>query len=270
MSSKAVTAYYATLIALGLLMIVIIGSIAVDLWRLPPCTTTLAKDVCGVNDWSLAGIVTGILGVAATVLAFLGAFAVAVWWRELDKKVEKRVNELTEERLKLISANLQTLLESYADQRLKALEGRVQERFAEVDEANNQLWEKSRTLQKYIDGQDRILLEGVISQYPWMLEDWAKEWTDKAPASHIAFYMTIRYSRVIDAILTDPAQQLHLKQIGAPFTDPQEYLQCAARWSSQIVDLSQGSVAKVALAERQKSIDVWKAQQNSSKNQSSQ
>lgn len=120
MGSKAITAYYFILVTLGVLMIVIIGSIAYALVNLPPCTTILAKDLCGVNDWSLAGLVTAILGVAATVLAFLGAFAVAVWWKDLDTKVEKRVNELTEERLKLISTNLKTILESYADQRISS------------------------------------------------------------------------------------------------------------------------------------------------------
>ncbi len=33
------------------------------------------------------------MGVAATVLAFLGAFAVAVWWNQLDERIKKQVND---------------------------------------------------------------------------------------------------------------------------------------------------------------------------------
>src|SRR5258708_1854862 len=116
--SKAVTAYYVALGVLVALFVAIIVGILISISRLPPCTT-ISKDICGVNDWGIAGLAAAILGVAATVLAFLGAFAVAVFWKDLDIKVDIRVIELTDKRIGLISENLRVELEEYTEKRLK-------------------------------------------------------------------------------------------------------------------------------------------------------
>ncbi len=60
----------------------------------PPCTPTGTKDTtCIVDGWSVAGLAATITGLAGTVLALLGAFAVAAWWTNLDARVEQHVNE---------------------------------------------------------------------------------------------------------------------------------------------------------------------------------
>jgi hypothetical protein len=261
LGSKAVTAYYAALIVLAGLFLAFLGGMVWSISRLPPCTS-ISKDFCGVNDWSIAGLAATILAVAATVLAFLGAFAVAVFWRDLDTKVKTQVDELTEKRVQLISFNLQTLLQADVDRRLKILENRFEQRFLEIDEENKRLWKERHDLKMYVDGQDHILLGGVVSQYPWLLEAWAKEWTDKAPIIPIAYGMAARYTRVVDAFLDDPVrQQEHLKEIAAPSSNPEDYLQAAERWANQIQGQQEKSNALDAITKRRQSIVAWRGPQ---------
>src|SRR6266568_4242533 len=48
----------------------------------PPCTQT--GNTCVIDAWSAAGLEGSILGVSATMLAILGAVAVAGWWTSLN------------------------------------------------------------------------------------------------------------------------------------------------------------------------------------------
>src|SRR5258708_32167759 len=64
-------------------------TIVVKLIFWPPCTDT-GKN-CVIDPWSVVGLTAAILGVAATVLAILGAVAVAAWWGDLDGRVTRRV-----------------------------------------------------------------------------------------------------------------------------------------------------------------------------------
>lgn len=258
LGSKAVTAYYIALVMLAGLFLAFLGGMVWSISRLPPCTT-VSKDICGVNDWSIAGLAATILAVAATVLAFLGAFAVAVFWKDLDVKVEARVNQLTEERLKVISANLQVQLQEYMDQRVMGVEKRSEERFLEIETAVERIHDELLNLKKYVDGQDFVNLGGILSQHPWFLEDWAKEWTGKAPASSVAYGMAARYTRVVDAFLDDPVQQQeYLQKIAAPFSNPEDYLRAAERWANQIQSLQEKSSALDAITKRQQSIATWR------------
>lgn len=261
LGSKAVTAYYIALVVLAGVFLAFLGGMVWSISRLPPCTS-ISKDICGVNDWSIAGLAATILAVAATVLAFLGAFAVAVFWKDLDVKVETRVNQLTEERLKVISANLQAQLQVYVDQRVTGVEMRSEERFLEIEAAVERIQSDSLNLKKYVDGQDFVNLGGILSQHPWSLEDWAKEWTAKAPASPIAYGMAARYARVIDAFLDAPVQQqAYLEKIAAPFSKPEDYLEAARRWANQIQNQQEKSSALDAITKRQQSIDTWRTSQ---------
>ncbi len=258
LGSKAVTAYYVMLVALGSAFFVFLGGVFVSISRLPPCTS-IPGNICGVSDWSIAGLAATMLGVAATVLAFLGAFAVAVFWKDLDTKVEMRVNQLTEERVKVISSNLQVLLQEYVDQRITGVEKRFEERFSEVDTLAQRVLDGSLNLKKYVEGQDYVYLGGILSQYPWLLEDWAKEWTGKVPASPIAYGMAVRYTRVVDALLDAPVQQqVCLEKISAPFTNPEDYLEAAKRWANQIQSKQAKSSALDEIAKRQKSMEAWR------------
>ena len=70
------------------------GVIVMKLIFWPICTTT-AQSACAVGDsWTIAGVTASVLGVAATVLAILGAMAVAVWWTGLEERVSKQISTL--------------------------------------------------------------------------------------------------------------------------------------------------------------------------------
>src|ERR1700730_3313962 len=84
LGSKAVTIYYLLLFILTAFSIAAVSGIFWSVSHLPPCTS-ISTNICGVNDWPIAGLTATILGVAATVLAFLGAFAVAVFWKDLNQ-----------------------------------------------------------------------------------------------------------------------------------------------------------------------------------------
>jgi tetratricopeptide (TPR) repeat protein len=80
-------------VAIGLL--VIFSGIIV--WRfmfLPPCTP-VPGSACLVDAGAVAGLAATVMGVAAAILALLGAFAVAAWWTNLDERINKQVNKET-------------------------------------------------------------------------------------------------------------------------------------------------------------------------------
>ena len=73
------------------MVIVFAGLIVFKIMFWPPCTT-IGKD-CVVDGWTMAGFAGTVLAVAATVLALLGAFAVAAWWTGLEERVSRLVKD---------------------------------------------------------------------------------------------------------------------------------------------------------------------------------
>jgi tetratricopeptide (TPR) repeat protein len=129
----AITAFYVAIIFL----VIFSGVIVYRLMFLPPCTPT--KDFsCLLDGASVAGLAATVLGVAAAILALLGAFAVAAWWTNLDERVNKQVTDL--------------IKKDVAPQ-VKALE-------STITEANNQLQKFAQvqdTTIKNIDDASRAL-----------------------------------------------------------------------------------------------------------------
>ena len=113
-----ITAYY---FAVGLLVL-FTGVIIFKLMFWPPCTPSGSNDTtCIVDGWSVAGLAGTVLGVSATVLALLGAFAVAAWWTALDKRVGEEVMKLYKQE---ISVQVRLALEQFqtkADKTQEAL-----------------------------------------------------------------------------------------------------------------------------------------------------
>src|SRR6266566_2672139 len=107
---KTRIALYCYYLSISLLTVCAIG-IVVKLLFWPPCTQT--GNTCVIEPWSVAGLAGTVLAVAATVLAVLGAVAVAAWWASLDTKVNEQVkklyNEQSEEANKRIDYLLVTL-----------------------------------------------------------------------------------------------------------------------------------------------------------------
>src|SRR6266516_4729875 len=111
MKTKIALAFY--YIAIGFLVacaVVIVDKLI--FW--PPCTQT--KTTCVIDPWSTAGLAGTVLAVSATVLAILGAVAVAAWWTSLNATVTERVKKLYKKQQREVNTQVDTLL---ADQREK-------------------------------------------------------------------------------------------------------------------------------------------------------
>ncbi len=109
-------------VAIGLL--VIFSGIIV--WRfmfLPPCTP-MPGSACLVDAGSVAGLAATVMGVAAAILALLGAFAVAAWWTSLDIRINEQVTKLTNEQVNNIFTYV---LKPSIDKQVKDLESRITE-----------------------------------------------------------------------------------------------------------------------------------------------
>jgi hypothetical protein len=105
MKTKVALAFY--YLAIGFLTICA-GVIVVKLIFWPPCTPT--GNTCVVEPWSVAGLAGTVLAVAATVLAVLGAVAVAAWWTSLNERVVEQVKRLYEAQKKEVNTQVDTLL----------------------------------------------------------------------------------------------------------------------------------------------------------------
>src|SRR2546430_10710636 len=68
---------------IGILVLFFVG-ITLKIAFSPACSTD-AQKVCVIDTWSIAGLTAAVFGIAAALLTFLGAFAVAYWWANLDQ-----------------------------------------------------------------------------------------------------------------------------------------------------------------------------------------
>ncbi len=105
----ALAFYYLVIGLLAACAVIII----IKLLLFPPCTPTGPHgSLCAVDGWSIAGLAATVLGVAAAILTILGAFSVAYWWAELDKRVNSQVRVLFEEEKKTLNKNVDELLDA--------------------------------------------------------------------------------------------------------------------------------------------------------------
>jgi len=105
--SKTRWALYFYFLAIGLLTACALV-IVLKLIVFPPCTQQ--GNACVVDPWSAAGLEGTVLGVSATVLAILGAVAVAGWWTTLDRRVRDQVSVLYDAQKAEVSDQIDKLL----------------------------------------------------------------------------------------------------------------------------------------------------------------
>src|SRR5215470_4811878 len=89
--------YYLTISLLTICAITIVVKLIV----FPPCAPQ--GNTCVVDPWSAAGLEGAVLAVSATVLAILGAVAVAGWWTSLNTRVADQVKALYEAQQKEVN-----------------------------------------------------------------------------------------------------------------------------------------------------------------------
>jgi tetratricopeptide (TPR) repeat protein len=140
-----------TIVLFWIAVILLITSAIIIIMKLmlwPPCSPLMANHtVCAVDGGSVAGLASTVLGVAATVLALLGAFAVAAWWTELDSRVNKQVRELFEQRIAQMNTRVDGLLETQGH-KVEVQMDQFQNDFSLFNEQINHLRESIGDLQK--------------------------------------------------------------------------------------------------------------------------
>lgn len=119
------------------------------IWRLiimPPCTQV--GSLCIIDSWSVAGLAGTVLAVAATVLAVLGAVAVAAWWSSLNERVSSQVTALVtkfyDEQKAETVAHLQELNRMF--QPIEAQTEQIKEEIHEIDLLREALIQDSQLL----------------------------------------------------------------------------------------------------------------------------
>lgn len=96
--------YYLAISFLTICAIVIVVKLIV----FPPCAPR--GNTCVVDPWSAAGLEGAVLGVSATVLAILGAVAVAGWWTSLTERVKDQVGVLYDAQKKEVNTQVDGLV----------------------------------------------------------------------------------------------------------------------------------------------------------------
>lgn len=211
---------------IGILVIFFL-SITLKIVFSPLCSTDI-QNKCVVDSGSIVGLTAAVFGIAATLLTFLGAFAVAYWWANLDQKVdrqvEERTNELIEQRLKDQEAKFQTqiaenvrafdgqIVESVKafEAQITQLEAKFQAQIAEnVGKIDTQILQLNGSFE-FI--RKELVITAMIFA-PWELEEWAKELLLIDPSSEVSVRMVMSYLDEVDYFLPDPSKPLKWKTL---------------------------------------------------------
>lgn len=137
-----------------ILLVLLSFAIAYKLVFLPSCTPT--KDIpCPVIDsGSIAATAATVMGVAAAILALLGAFAVAAWWNQLDERINEQVTKQTD---KQVEDTFRYVLTPRVDKRVDALLQIQSAKFdQQVKALESTITEANKNLQTLVQTQDEI------------------------------------------------------------------------------------------------------------------
>ena len=200
---KTMIALICYCIAIALLTVCAI-TIVIKLIFWPPCTQ--AGNVCVIDGWSVAGLAGTVLGVAATVLAILGAVAVAAWWTSLDKQVTKRVNKLYSRQKVEI------------DKTLLAQQGQIEKQSQEK-------------LDKTIYEFEESITESFAAQGPLLAEPIAQKAIAAGRYPTFPFYMTKSYLNLFQ-------QEDRLPSLKQHITSYQESIENVRSYVNSDIDLS--------------------------------
>jgi len=214
---------------------ILVGGVTIKVLFAPLCVPN-AQGVCPVDGGSIVGFATAILGLAAAILAILGAFAVAYWWANLDKKVntqvEEKVNTQINQRLqdqeqkflahitKLTSqiTPLETNVQNAAAQ-ISQLDTQISEREKQLKELDQRIQEQEKNFNAQIAGTENKLKDqveqldkrmrevnenAIISATlvdPWRSEGWVDTILATEPTSQAGFRMVRSYLKIVDELI---------------------------------------------------------------------
>jgi hypothetical protein len=172
------------------------AAIVIKLIFWPPCTQY--GNTCVIDPWSTAGLAGTVLAVAATVLAILGAVAVAAWWTSLNDRVNDQVKKLYETQKVEINTQVDTLLD---DQRRKVdtqLE-EFQTAFRSLKSSEVILRKQINLLHKSTQDVEEMAIEGITSVFAAdFLEQWAQKSTEGRKFPRIFLRMAGSYLNEVE------------------------------------------------------------------------
>jgi hypothetical protein len=248
----------------------------------PPCTPTGPHgSLCAVDGWSVAGLAATVLGVAAAILTILGAFAVAYWWAELDKRVSRQVKSLYEEQKASLNKEMHSLLkeqesalnkeiDSVLAAQKTAIEDALRDQLVTLEEQRNKIEEQEQQL-KQLDrelAQMQEVADNIIEltysiatvNPPWELEEWARKITDQFKTPEAAKHMVLSYAKIVKGLISHDAQEASAMLAWLNAKDalliPIPYWQQALEWEKIITRYYQGEIGEAIVAPDGKSVDI--------------
>jgi hypothetical protein len=256
-----IAVYYLAIAAL----LVLLGMIVFRFVFSPPCSI-IGKNECIVDGWSVAGLAGTILAVAATLLAVFGAVAVAGWWLNLNEKVDRRVDEQVQKAIDQAFQEQEKKISQETAQLLEEQKIKFEETFSTTQKDVDTLKDLASDIENRVQESIDQLIIAFTQLDPWIIEQWAVEYTAMHPSSGVAVRMVRRYLQFVDGFFpSDPkdlSAQLRylesLKNRSAPYPNPIGYWNKALEWQKEIVRPDQAEFAGNEIEKRRANIEAWK------------
>ena len=217
----------------------------------PPCIPPPTDSkFCAIDGGSIAGLAATVLGVSATVLAILGAFALATWWTGLEKRVSDQVNDLYNQQAEKVKSQVNALLAAQT----QTIATRMDDLLSDQTRKGNELLEQYQNLRlsdSYI-GSDIVEVRSlaktvldVLLEYlqdkdlrPWEMEGWAASIADKFSVPSLVEVMISKY---LDCVVlffdANPSEQPNILQSLVDQGGPKsilDYWNAALDWKERL------------------------------------
>lgn len=262
----ATSVYYLAIVAL----LVLLGAIVLRFVFSPPCST-IGKNECIIDGWSVAGLAGTILAVAATLLAILGAVAVAAWWTSLNDIVDKRVEERVKASIGQALKEQEKKISEQTTHLLERQEEKFEQSFSQMQVRLLSLAEQASNTEKKLQSTKKDLIIAITQLDPWLIEQWAAEELALNPMSEVGVRMVRKYLQFFDGFFPSNPNDLpavldytrSLKNRSAPFDTPIGYWQKALSWQEMIdpnVNPEGARVAEQFIELRRPLVEDWKRQ----------
>jgi hypothetical protein len=155
-----------------------------------------------------AGLAGTVLAVAATLLAILGAVAVAAWWTSLKGFVTKRVQKLYKKQQLEVNDQIDTMLAGQREKVDAQLE-EFQTSFQSLKASEAILRKRIDLLHKSTQDVEEMAIDGLTSSLgAGFLEKWAQNATQGRKFPRIPLRMAENYLNEVDHILPRVEREL--------------------------------------------------------------
>lgn len=245
-------AWFATLVY-AIVLVFIAGCAGIIVFKLlftPPCTPTGPYgSLCVVDGWSIAGLAGTTLAVAATVVAFIGAAAIAYWWIKIDQRVDAQVRTLYENQKAIVIEEMNNLIRplkeeinrtnSLQEHNIRNLELRLSNLRKQIDQVEDEA-----------DTIIELTITVAAVNPPWKLERWATDVTNRFKTAEVAAQMVLSYIIIVDEMMQLPLNALlkyedDIVEEGAPDGRLSYFWKKAQQWAAIVEDHYKGTQVAV-------------------------